>query len=1275
MSSLIMRKTANSCQKYTPNFFDKSKCMNCFRSREEHLHADHDLTQANISHQGWLLMAPSDTDFTDSNHRNRKWNRRFFLLYEHGMLQWKLDESSFCGIQGGNDLNMISGIADGFKETGHRNSIKIMIAGKKDTSQNVEEISQKSLDSTDSNGKIPGTTLFIKTDDREDFYEWKDVLENFLKERQEKIRHKRRKNKMAMKLRSHTQELVPSHQKEAALNNKNSDFTKTLPKNHFSNKNFNINNKENVSNAITRCKSESNGAEYNLKPISSDKWDTNSSLKSILSRQENQENLKPAGNLANRDSDDHENEMAAYLDMPGLTKGLPKVEKIQADDRSRSISRAERRAKTCRENRRNSELKMAETTQITYEPPAPSLNYANNHSTPGLGGGLNRSTRYSFANHQPNKNHFNSPTPPSSNLTSPLHELIHAKPGNNNVNSSIRRTKSLDRRAYNDSKYGISKFGKLYLRHGPDQPWDVNFAVLKYESLSFFKEEDRALISKYANEANFIIDLKMVKSLSYTNVEDFSTVQQYYEFSVHTINGTYYLAAQTNRIKNSWITEIEKNLEVLREDNASTVSSKSGKSGKSNSEIKNYLENFSSKSNNSSRSPILNRHKTQIQAVSPTPQNPSFKTVTQPQIVNDSTTSIISNEPISMTSSIHQLTENHPAPNRNPTNSNSGATASPAPIINHQKQSSLTSNSVSSLTGSPASSRIYKRTTPSKRKETDRKAKTIDVSDAMRMIQNRDRDRDFSGSNYLNRSQRHRDSTSSRITGVVRPQTQSIIVKPQNESILSSSPTRNRTTANDLTVTVDRNKLNSNSLISMNDSSKDLILSPKTSETSPSNEELLNNYKKIISTAVSRLENLTNANNEENVMSFKDIKMEQKLLHMLDSVIASNEIKEKTLINRLEESRNEINLRDKEIKEEKLEIENQRISIAKINEKLNQENQELQERLKKLELAAASGVGNQPILPPKNLSSSPAIIVAAVQPNNVANVSFDSQKSVDSPPDYVKKLKSLNSDFTENSKNLEYRLGQIQQSKLAGSHASSLNSNSHVEEDSQNLEAHNAVMQKISNSHENREIATGRRRRNRGITASKSASVSEDKELAANASANPINSSSLQNPVSLEKSPNKDPERDRQVKYVAVVANKASQKTLHKLLANNFNKILDDNLINEIAKIVNHSQEQENSVLIKNEKFLNLTDKVKKYDNLVEIFKKEKEELVKKYENKLKEFGLSGSDRERIKFMEKDYNKKLKNLTDEYNKKLKTVVEDEKNNIRKELLEVRHFRF
>ncbi|KAK1794826.1 hypothetical protein P4O66_009896, partial [Electrophorus voltai] len=87
-----MSAKENPCRKFQANIFNKSKCQNCFRPRESHLLDDEDFAQANPIYGGWLLLAPDGTNFENPLHRSRKWQRRFFLLYEHGLLRYALDE-------------------------------------------------------------------------------------------------------------------------------------------------------------------------------------------------------------------------------------------------------------------------------------------------------------------------------------------------------------------------------------------------------------------------------------------------------------------------------------------------------------------------------------------------------------------------------------------------------------------------------------------------------------------------------------------------------------------------------------------------------------------------------------------------------------------------------------------------------------------------------------------------------------------------------------------------------------------------------------------------------------------------------------------------------------------------------------------------------------------------------------------------------------------------------------------------------------------------------
>uniref|UniRef100_A0A8C2ZD42 Myosin phosphatase Rho interacting protein n=1 Tax=Cyclopterus lumpus TaxID=8103 RepID=A0A8C2ZD42_CYCLU len=90
----------NSCRKFQANFFNKSKCQNCFKPRELHLLTDQDLTQ--------------------------KWQRRFFVLYEHGCLRFALDESPSTLPQGTVNMNLCTDVIDAEPKTGQKNSLCII---------------------------------------------------------------------------------------------------------------------------------------------------------------------------------------------------------------------------------------------------------------------------------------------------------------------------------------------------------------------------------------------------------------------------------------------------------------------------------------------------------------------------------------------------------------------------------------------------------------------------------------------------------------------------------------------------------------------------------------------------------------------------------------------------------------------------------------------------------------------------------------------------------------------------------------------------------------------------------------------------------------------------------------------------------------------------------------------------------------------------------------------------------------------------------------------
>ncbi|KAM9394386.1 myosin phosphatase Rho-interacting protein-like [Pholidichthys leucotaenia] len=85
-------KAATTCDKFEANYFNKSKCQNCYKSRELHPVNDHDVEQAKPIYTGWLCLAPEGTDFDNPMQRSRKWQRRFFILSKDGRLTFALDD-------------------------------------------------------------------------------------------------------------------------------------------------------------------------------------------------------------------------------------------------------------------------------------------------------------------------------------------------------------------------------------------------------------------------------------------------------------------------------------------------------------------------------------------------------------------------------------------------------------------------------------------------------------------------------------------------------------------------------------------------------------------------------------------------------------------------------------------------------------------------------------------------------------------------------------------------------------------------------------------------------------------------------------------------------------------------------------------------------------------------------------------------------------------------------------------------------------------------------
>ncbi|XP_070779115.1 myosin phosphatase Rho-interacting protein-like [Enoplosus armatus] len=158
-------KATSPCNKFQANIFNKSKCQNCFKSRELHLLNDHDMEQAKPIYGGWLCLAPEGTDFDNPMQRSRKWQRRFFILYEHGSLSFALDELPSTLPQGTVNMNLCTDITDAEPRTGQRNALCIV---------------------------TPELEIFIRGDNKEIINGWSEQLAAYLRTNKQNQKKKRK---------------------------------------------------------------------------------------------------------------------------------------------------------------------------------------------------------------------------------------------------------------------------------------------------------------------------------------------------------------------------------------------------------------------------------------------------------------------------------------------------------------------------------------------------------------------------------------------------------------------------------------------------------------------------------------------------------------------------------------------------------------------------------------------------------------------------------------------------------------------------------------------------------------------------------------------------------------------------------------------------------------------------------------------------------------------------------------------------------------------------
>ncbi|XP_026997526.2 myosin phosphatase Rho-interacting protein-like isoform X2 [Tachysurus fulvidraco] len=122
---MSLLKMEVSCNKFQANVFDQSRCQNCFKSRVGHVLTREEMEQVKPIYASWLCLAPEGLDFNNPMQRSRKWQRRFFILYEHGCLEFALDDLPSTIPQGTVNLHHCSDVIDAEGRTGQKNTLCI----------------------------------------------------------------------------------------------------------------------------------------------------------------------------------------------------------------------------------------------------------------------------------------------------------------------------------------------------------------------------------------------------------------------------------------------------------------------------------------------------------------------------------------------------------------------------------------------------------------------------------------------------------------------------------------------------------------------------------------------------------------------------------------------------------------------------------------------------------------------------------------------------------------------------------------------------------------------------------------------------------------------------------------------------------------------------------------------------------------------------------------------------------------------------------------------
>ncbi|XP_073713521.1 uncharacterized protein [Misgurnus anguillicaudatus] len=502
----------NRCHRFQANIFDKSKCQNCFKTVDSHKLSEADLYQSKPLQVGWLLLAPEGIDLSSPGHRKRKWQRRYFVLYEHGLLRYSLDEMPGTLPQGSVNMTRCCEVLDASSQTGFQNCLRLCFSER---------------------------DFYIKTENTDSIYRWQENLTVFPKA----AKGNQRKRKDLNNPQTEEQQISSSSAKKVFSSG--SSFKSTIiRRGSLNSSNVTGSRVSQISDALTNAatskgstvsggrvrsgstagvgnKSRAGSTVDGVSLCSSDKKLEEESLNGGVMVSSSSGNAPSLNNVFSPSVDQLPECSGAdgTMNRLGIESGYSSLEKTSALVGDAQKHTDSRRSQASDQHDSSFLSVDAELVSTFMSPSSPQ----NDHKT----------------------------AVSTSQDSSPDNDIPDvSRPST----SCSFRSKSLDRRLDSTPTPDLLNFKKGWMsRLGEDGKWRKHWFVLTDQTLRFYRDA----VAEEAADVDGEINL----STCY-DVTDYP-VQRNYGFQIHTKDGVFTLCAMTYGIRRNWVQAVMKNVRPI----------------------------------------------------------------------------------------------------------------------------------------------------------------------------------------------------------------------------------------------------------------------------------------------------------------------------------------------------------------------------------------------------------------------------------------------------------------------------------------------------------------------------------------------------------------------------------------------------------------------------------------------------------------------------------------------------------------------------------------